>query len=195
MRAQAGNAAVALGLVFLAAGVGKLVARDRFRTTLLLSGLVPPRLVPVTRAVLPLLELTVGLLSLSGLLHPLGPVLAAGLLGVFIMRAWPVAASKGSVPCNCFGFTGEFLDAGLLARNGVLMGYALFGIWASPPTLGRLPAPYAPGSLETSARNAIVTACLLLAPFVLAEVVSLWRAAAQVAGLPGLPPAQKAEHP
>jgi Methylamine utilisation protein MauE len=182
MRALAALVELGLGLVFVAAAVGKLLAHGRFRASLLLSGLVPPALVPATVRVLPPLELATGLLLLSGALHPLGPVVAIGLLVAFTARAWPLLRSGRAMSCSCFGTAGEFVDAGLVARNAVLIGYGLVGALWGPP--GR------PGLLDTAADGAVGTVALagvLLAPFLIAQAVSLWAAAPRLASLPSLP--------
>jgi hypothetical protein len=182
MRATAALVEAGLGLVFVAAAVGKLLARGRFRASLLLSGLVPPALVPATVRVLPPVELATGLLLLSGALHPLGPVVAIGLLLVFTARAWPLLRSDRAMSCSCFGTAGEFVDAGLVARNAVLIGCAMAG------ALWRLPGR--PDLLTTAgdtAAGTVTLAGVLLAPFLLAQAVSLWDAAPRLASLRSLP--------
>jgi hypothetical protein len=178
MRDVGALAEAGLGLIFVAAAVGKLVARGRFRAGLLLSGFVPPALVPATVQVLPLAELAAGLLLVSGVLHPLGPVVAVGLLVAFTARAWPLLRSGRAMSCSCFGTAGEFVDAGLVARNGVLVGYGLIGALRGPP--GRL-------DLLATAAGAVALAGVLLAPFLIAQAVSLWHAAPRLASLPSLP--------
>jgi hypothetical protein len=184
------GAVAALGLVFLVAGTGKLVAPGRFRTTLLLSRAVSPRLVPMTRVGLPLLELSVAALLFSDLLHPLGPALALGLLAAVTVRTWPAAMvwrAGAAVSCSCLGTTGERLDAGLVARNLVLIAYGIVAVMA-PATPGDRPsAAFAPVTSPAAWATLVTALCLGLIPSVLAETVSIQWATARVPSLPSLP--------
>jgi putative oxidoreductase len=177
---------LALGIVFLAAGSGKLLGRERFRETLLLTGFVAPRHVPAVRVLLPALELLAGVLLVSGALRWLGLLLALGLLVLFTVRAWPAARTGTAVPCSCFGTTGESIDAGMLARNLVLITYAVVG-WLALPS-----GPDGPAVVVTTGPGPrlvtswVPVACMLVAPFVLAHLVSLWQAAPRLADLPAL---------
>lgn len=194
MQLLAVAATSALAAVFLAAGLGKALAHRRFRETLLLTGLVAPRQVPLVRVLLPALEVLVGLLLVSGVLRPLGSVLAVGLLAVFTVRTWPAARSGAALPCSCFGTTGESIDAGLPARNLALIAYAVVGWLAGPAAPGRLLAAFVAGPAPRLVAIWIVAGCLLAAPFVLAHLVSLWRAAPRLADLPALAGAAHGGH-
>jgi uncharacterized membrane protein YphA (DoxX/SURF4 family) len=184
---QIGAAAtLALGIVFLAAGTGKALGRERFRETLFLSGLVTPRHVPAARVLLPILELLAGLLLLSGALHPVGLGLALALLAAFTVRAWPSARAGTAVPCSCFGTAGESIDAGLLARNLALVAYGVAGWLAFSSGPGEPLAALVTGPAAGLVASWITVGSLLAAPFVLAQVVSLWQAAPRLADLPAL---------
>lgn len=171
-----------LGVLFLVAGLGKLLAAERFATTLVLSGLVPPRLVRPVRVWLPVLELAAATLLLTGLLHPLGPALALALLAAFTIRAWPVVratGADGAIRCSCFGTAGERLDGGLIGRNLVLLAYAV-------AALGVPPIPAAGWQTLADPAALGLVACLAAFPFVIAEIVGAWQAAARVDTVPGL---------
>lgn len=179
-----GSLAAVLGLVFLVAGLSKVVAPGRFRTTLLLSGMVPAAAVAVTRVAVPVAELGAAALLLSGLAHPAGSVVALALLLAFTVRAWPAVTRQrgpGAIACGCLGTTGERLDTGLVARNLLLIVYAIASL-AGPAAI----EPFTSASDVSGWAAGIATVGLAAAPFVLAEAVSLWRAAGHIAELPGL---------
>jgi hypothetical protein len=91
-------AAVAVGVVFLAAGVTKLAGRERWRTEAGGMG-TPGWLVPVV----PWVELLLGALLVSQLLRPVVAGVAALVLLVFTLRILQLLAEGDRPPCACFG--------------------------------------------------------------------------------------------
>jgi uncharacterized membrane protein YphA (DoxX/SURF4 family) len=69
--------------------------------------LVPESLVGAVAAVLPYLEIALGLLLLIGLATRLAAVLAAVVMVVFVAAVTSVAARGLSIDCGCFGGGGE----------------------------------------------------------------------------------------
>ena len=69
--------------------------------------LVPESLVGAVAAVLPYLEIALGLLLLIGLATRLAAVLAAMVMVVFVAAVTSAAARGLSIDCGCFGGGGE----------------------------------------------------------------------------------------
>jgi Methylamine utilisation protein MauE len=179
-----GSMAAVLGLVFLVAGLSKVVKPDRFRVTLLLSGMAAAPLVPATRIVVPVAELGVATLLISGLAHPAGSVMALALLLAFTVSVRAAVTKQpgpGAIACGCLGTAGERLDTGLVARNLLLIAYAIASLAGPSATEPFTSIPEVGGWAV-----GIATAGLAAAPFVLAEIVSLWQATGHIAELPGL---------
>jgi hypothetical protein len=114
-------ASLALAVVFAWAGVGKVVAPDRWRRDLQAYRLARP-----ARAagwlLVPWLELAVAVEIVAGWPRPAGG-LALGLLAVFsaaIVRARIVVGSN-QLACGCFGGHATRDYRVLLARNGALI--------------------------------------------------------------------------
>ena len=169
---------LALGFVFVAAGVAKTVWSRRFAETLYLARTVPPGLVPLVRVAVPPLELGAGALVAAGALHPFGAVACGLLLLAFTASTWKASTSGSALPCGCFGVAGTRLDRGMIVRNVVLAGYAAFAGLASRGSLDVLTRhPLGSGG---SLAVWLAVAGLLVIPFLLAEVVALWDDAPRV---------------
>ncbi len=127
-------ARVVVAAVFLVSGGIKAVNARETLVAVRAYQLLPDSLASTVAAVLPYLELAIGLLLLVGLATRLAAVLAVVLLVVFIAGVVSAAARGLSIDCGCFGgggqvdagqtaYTEEILrDAGLL----ILAGYLVF---------------------------------------------------------------------
>jgi uncharacterized membrane protein YphA (DoxX/SURF4 family) len=115
-----------LGLVFLSAGIGKLLHRRRFAQAVLDFRLLSPAMARVCASALPWLEVGIGLALLAGL--ALVPVASgAALLLLAFSAALAINLRRGNlVDCQCSGLLGSGAPGwGTLARNGVLLSLAL----------------------------------------------------------------------
>ena len=113
-------AALALAVVFAAAGVAKLADLGGTRTAVGEFG-APKRLVAMLALVLPTAEITVAILVVAASSRAVGAVGALALLGVF-SAAISVNLARGRTPdCHCFGQL-HSAPAGwkTLVRNGIL---------------------------------------------------------------------------
>lgn len=129
------TARLALGVVLLAAGAGKL-RQPAWPATAAAFG-APGWLVPV----LPWMELVVGGLLAAGVGHPWTALAAGGLIAGFTAAVALRLARGEAVPCGCFGETSpQPVGADTLVRNGVLLALAA----AAAATGGR---PGGPGSV------------------------------------------------
>lgn len=118
-------AAASVGVLLLLAGLAKLRDIELFQAALDNYQLLPPPLVAVTARVLPMLELTAGILLLPMTSRPFGSALALALL-VLVSGAVAINLRRGRsrIACGCGGDALP-LSAGLLLRNGVVGAVAL----------------------------------------------------------------------
>lgn len=161
MSLVAAAAGVAVGLVLLAAAVGHLRDSRGTLTALTAHGVLPARLRRATVALLPPLELLLGVALLLGVLaghgrapflgaaHPVLPVAAGGaatLLAAFAAYlALVVSRTRGvsDVPCGC-GLGAAPVGHWAVLRAVVLVGLALVAALGGAPAWGTLPTDQAP---------------------------------------------------
>lgn len=164
----------ALAAIFVLAAATKLLDLSAFRMTLVLVGIVPRRAVPAVALVIPMLELSVGLMLVA---IPGGaPESAAiALLIAFTATLWR-SMREGLSSCACFGAGGR-LDYGTAARNTALVALAATAMWSSGnggvvlQTLVHAPAT------QLLALGVFTT----LGPFVVGASVSAWQSGARLA--------------
>jgi len=126
------GAAIVLGLIFLLSGVGKLLNEyDVFFIFFTpFADFVLP-FAPLIYLWLPVIEIAVGLLLVTGVLARPAAVLAVGLIVVFMANnSWLIAHGFGAEPCGCFGILEEIarirvLTIGALVLDAVMLLLAL----------------------------------------------------------------------
>jgi hypothetical protein len=156
-----------LGAIFLVAGASKVIHGRRFGLTLELSGAVPQRSQRIVRWALPPVELFAGgLLAWGGAPAQVGATIAGALLVAFILVVRRVLTRDVRVPCSCFGTAGAELDQGVIARDLVLLVYAVIVVVVPSDGVPTVSATFAAGGLS-----------LLTLPFVVGETATLWVAA------------------
>ena len=96
-----------LAAVLLISGVIKALDARETIVAVRAYQLVPESLVGAVAAVLPYLEIALGLLLLIGLATRLAAVLAAMVMVVFVAAVTSAAARGLSIDCGCFGGGGE----------------------------------------------------------------------------------------
>lgn len=111
-----------LGLLFLVAGLTKLVPPDHrllFEMAVSAHGLLPPAAVVWVAWLLPLFEIVLGALLVAGwrprLTGPVAVVLLSGFLSVMFTAYFTGVQAD----CGCFGF-GEPISRWTLARTGAI---------------------------------------------------------------------------
>lgn len=123
------GAGIILGLIFIVAGLGKLLHQvDSELVSTFFTGLLPPSLTAVFFLWLPRFELAIGLLLVFGIAAKFVAVLSSLLIAGFITNnVWLLGQGLGYEPCGCFGlaeriFPGQlsvvgsfYIDAGMLA--------------------------------------------------------------------------------
>lgn len=126
--------ALALALLFAAAGLYKLRHRTKFQAQLAEYRLLPPALTPAVSLMLAAIELALALLLLLPAARAVAGYAAATLLigyaaaiGVNLLRG------RSHIDCGC-GDRPQLLSEWLLLRNAVLAGGALLTTLSTAPT-------------------------------------------------------------
>ena len=135
-------ARLGLAAVFLVSGVLKAVDPDATYVAVRAYDVLPKAGVALVAAVLPWLEIVLGLLLLVGLATRAVAVASAGLLVVFIAGVTQAWARGLSIDCGCFGGGGA-VDPGQTTYGLELLrdaGFLLMAAWliVRPRTLGVL---------------------------------------------------------
>jgi len=129
-------ASILLALVFLTAGVGKLMGQSAFLLTLS-TYIVSENIAAWLASWLPWLEMALGLCLLVGIIPQIAAGITALLVAAFIMHnTWMIANGLGYTPCSCLGvfeqvfggnmstFASLYVDIGLLVLAlAVYFGY------------------------------------------------------------------------
>lgn len=94
---------IVLAVVFIYAGVGKVMDPAGFAQDILNYRLIPGWMVNPVAVVLPWVEIVAGLSLLTGVLLPGGALVVTGLLAVFA-SALAISLARGlDISCGCFG--------------------------------------------------------------------------------------------
>jgi hypothetical protein len=111
-----------LALVFLQAGVSKLLARDEFEGIVANYRVLPPTLVAPFAALLPYAELGAGLGLLWDVTRSTAALLAAAMLLLFALAmAVNLARGRRDIDCGCFkSALKQTISGWLIGRNVVL---------------------------------------------------------------------------
>lgn len=112
-------ASLVLGIIFISAGIGKLIGQSAFLLELssrfssaTLSGLIA--------SWLPWVEIAVGLCLVAGVAVQVASLVAAGLVAAFIFHnSWMIANGYGYKPCSCLGVIEQLIE-GKLSTVGSL---------------------------------------------------------------------------
>lgn len=124
-----GIACLAIGLVFLSAGVGKLIQPYDFLATVYSYGILGPELGFAAAYVLPWLELVIAVSLLSGLCVRGGLMLSTVLLGLFVAAKASAVHQELEIGCGCVVYSeGKIIGlgdvvwtAGLLLLSSVVL--------------------------------------------------------------------------
>lgn len=117
---------VGLGILLLAAGVGKLLNVADFQKAIRAYRLLPPAIAPSVSVVLPVVEIAAGLALVCGVFRPLPQYAASGLFVVFAIGvAVNLLRGNDRLACGCFGSSGKAVSWQIVMRNVGLIGIAL----------------------------------------------------------------------
>jgi uncharacterized membrane protein YphA (DoxX/SURF4 family) len=128
------GAGLALGLVLVWAGLGKMVAPERFVDAIVRLDLVAAAFVDLVGAAVTVAEILVGLALVFGWRRQGVASVAVALIAVFTLAVVASALRGIETACGCFGDPSVSAPGWIAARNTALVGLGL---------LARLPAPSA----------------------------------------------------
>ncbi len=131
-------ASMALGLVLLFAGIGKLIEPYTFKLLVAdlysyeLATLGAPafiNIVTIAADLLPWLEVVIGLLLVLGIAVKFAASLSVFLIGSFIYyNGWRISQHQPYLPCSCFGFFERVFPARLSTVQSLYFDLALLGL-------------------------------------------------------------------
>ena len=116
------GASIILGLIFLTAGLGKLLQQTETFMIFYTSAMsfLPPALTDSAPIWLPAIELLIGLLLILGVVARLVAACSSALIAIFIINnSWLLSQGLGYEPCECFGILERILQ-GTLSTTGAL---------------------------------------------------------------------------
>jgi len=120
-----------LGLVFLMAGVSKVLAFEEFLKAIEVYGLFPKGLIPALATLVIGVEIAIGALFFVRRYQGLAAGVATGLLMVFILLAMYARALGLEAECGCFGFVrDQVTGVRHIMQNGVLLVFAVIAYMA-----------------------------------------------------------------
>ncbi len=128
------GASIILGLIFVIAGLGKLLNQADFLTVIRADTFLTPTLAQVVAYVLPWIEIALGVFLILGISAKLAAIFSSVLIATFIANnSWLIAHGLAYKPCGCFGpfekvLLGElstmeslFLDIGMLVLVSIIL--------------------------------------------------------------------------
>jgi len=121
-------AAVVLAVVFLTAGVGKLMGQSAFLLNVS-SFVLNERLAGAIASWLPWVELVLGAVLLIGFTPQLAGGVATVLVGAFIFHnTWMVSHGWGYQPCGCLGVLDKLFQGKLSTVGSLYLDIGLFAL-------------------------------------------------------------------
>lgn len=133
-------ARVAIGLMFVTAGVGKLRSRGEFVGVVANYRILPDILVPMVAHSLPIVEIVVGVALIAGLATAWAVGIAVALLlGFAVAMAINLARGRTAIDCGCnLGGPAQFLSYRLVVRNMSIAAIGLLALMTHPDIAGSL---------------------------------------------------------
>ena len=121
-------ASLLLALVFLSAGIGKLIGQSAFLLELT-SKLDSPELAGIIAGWLPWVEIAIGLCLLGGVLMQMVSGAAAVLAATFIFHnSWMIANGYGYKPCSCLGILEQLVEGKLSTMGSLYIDIVMLGL-------------------------------------------------------------------
>ena len=117
-------AGIILGIIFVAAGFGKLLTEVEGFTMIFnpFPGFLASAFADAIFIWLPYLEIVIGLLLILGILPKLMAVLSAVLIAGFITnKVWLLSQGLGYEPCTCFGIIDRILGVELSTSDSLYL--------------------------------------------------------------------------
>ncbi len=119
---------LALGGLFIYAGVVKVIDPLEFAQDVRNYSLVGPSLSFLTAVFLPWLEIVAGFLLVAGIMKRASALLISSMLVLFIVLVGVTVARGVDVDCGCFGTLSRDADLGLIIEDALMLylGLCLF---------------------------------------------------------------------
>ncbi len=127
-------ARVVLGAVLLAAGIAKLRRRGPFEEAVVEFALIPRLSQGFIIKILPIVEIVIGVLLLTGYYASMAILSALILLHAFAAASIATMARSKRVSCGCFGRRTDVLTWRVVLRNLGLIAMGLVAASATPPS-------------------------------------------------------------
>ncbi|MFC1916295.1 MauE/DoxX family redox-associated membrane protein [Chloroflexota bacterium] len=119
-------AGIILGLTFAVAGLGKLLHQTEAFKLLFFPDFLTPALAKAVFTLLPYVELTVGLLLITGIVAKLVTAFSALLIAGFVANnVWALIHGLGDEPCGCFGLAERMAQAQLSIMGALYLDAAM----------------------------------------------------------------------
>jgi len=124
------GASIVLGLIFVAAGVGKLLHQvEAFSIPFYFPDFLTPALAKAIHIWLPRIELIVGLLLIIGIAAKFTSVFSLVLIAGFIAsNSWLLSQGLGNEPCGCFGMAERIAQVKLLVIDSLYFDIGMLGL-------------------------------------------------------------------
>ena len=115
-------ATIFLGMVFLVAGTGKLLAQSDSFSPFVFPGFLPVALIQAIYTVAPYVEIALGILLVLGIAIRLVTVISAKMITGFILsNLYMIYLGVGVKPCGgCFGYFGSLTAISSLMLDGIM---------------------------------------------------------------------------
>jgi len=132
---------VAIGVVFLFAGLAKISDPVRFLLSLREFQLFPDIITRLSAIYLPWLEFVLGFFIILGLLHKTASLMLASLNVVFALAILSVIVRGIDIDCGCFGLLADTLkipdraDIKAIFRNIIFTTMCLYVFWSKKTVL------------------------------------------------------------
>ena len=123
------GASLILGLIFVVAGLGKLLHPTEAFKLFFFPDFLTPALAKVVFIWLPRLELIIGLLLIIGVAAKLVTIFSSVLIAAFITNnVWLLIQGLGDKPCGCFGIAERIAQARLSTLGSLYVDMAMLAL-------------------------------------------------------------------
>ena len=123
------GASLILGLIFVVAGLGKLLHQTEAYKLFFSPDLLTPALAKAVLIWLPRIELAIGVLLIAGFAAKLVTIFSSVLIAGFITNnVWLLVQGLGDKPCGCFGLAERIAQARLSTLGSLYIDIAMLAL-------------------------------------------------------------------
>lgn len=95
-------ARIIVGLIFIYAGIGKVIEPEKFAKEIFNYSILPYFLINITALIMPWLEVIVGIFLIAGIRIKASGFISSGLMAVFIIAVFSAMVRGLDINCGCF---------------------------------------------------------------------------------------------